>query len=156
MIGDYLPHSFVFARSLCVEDFDIPSKSCSGSVPLAVRCDCLQDTQHCNWVVSTLEVLLLSHRPAPHKRHFPDSWNGVLSFCRNETPPNLSIILGSLDFCFLFLCLEFLLPKIWSRQDVTQQRWESWDTRANWHSFVYDGCWGLLTSTTPQKTQCLL
>lgn len=78
MIGDYLSHPIVFARNLCAENSDIPSKLCSCSVPLAVTGDCLPVLLGCeswNWVVSALEVVLLFCLPAPYEKTFPDSSN---------------------------------------------------------------------------------
>lgn len=132
MIGAYLPHSFVFSRNLSAEDFDILSKLCSGGMPLAVIRDCLPvllDSEHCNWVVSTLEVLLLSHLPAYHEKHFPDSWNGVWAFAGLLTAMKHHLTSSLSRFCWIFafssLYRVSAVQKFRSRQDVTQQRWES-------------------------------
>lgn len=105
MIGDYLPHSFVFARNRCAEDFDILSKLCSGGMPLAVIRDCLPallDSEHCNWVVSTLEVLLLSHLPASHEKHLPDSWNGIWASAVLFAAMKHHLTSSSSWFCWIF------------------------------------------------------
>lgn len=144
MIGDYLPCSIVFARKFCADYFDIPSKLCSGGVPLAVLCDCLHtllDCECCSWVVSTLEVLLpfwISTRKASQTTKMESV---VLQHSIKMKWQQTSVVFILLGFIFFFFVQNYFWSRLSQSRVPYRRDGDLWGRCASWHLWVAGAFW---------------